>query len=158
MTAMHVDLIFRDAMSSDLPEIVALLATDPLGKMRERVEDPLPQAYWDALAAITADPRSKLVVVERDRHIVGALQLTFMPGLTFQGAERLLIEAANLVGDPREEGIREAMMHWAVDAAKARGCRFVTLTSHKSRVDADKLYLSMGFEQTHNGYRLEIGA
>lgn len=157
MTAMPVDLIFRDARSGDLPGIVALLATDPLGKTREQPDDPLPQTYWDAFAAIIADPRSKLVVVERERHIVGVLQLTFVPGLTFQGAERLLIEAANLVGDPREDGIREAMIHWAIDAAKARGCRFVTITSHKSREKSDELFMGMGFELTHNGYRHEIG-
>lgn len=151
-----VDLIFRDAMTADIPAIVALLAEDPLGKTRERAEDPLPQSYWDAFSAITADPRSKLVVVERDRRVVGTLQLTFMPGLTHQGAERLIIEAANIVGDPREEGIREAMVGWAVDAAKARGCRFITITSHKSRRGDEALYQKLGFEHTHNGYRYEI--
>jgi GNAT superfamily N-acetyltransferase len=151
-----VDLIFRDAMAADLPQIVKLLSKDPLGKKREHFEDPLPQSYWDAFAAITADPRSKLVVVEKDRHVVGALQLTFMPGLTFQGAERLLIEAANIVGDKREEGIREAMISHAIDAAKARGCRFVTITSHKSRRDAHAFYENFGFEKTHHGFRYEI--
>jgi GNAT superfamily N-acetyltransferase len=151
-----VDLIFRPAMAADVPAIVKLLAADRLGKKREHYADPLPQAYWDAFAAITADPRSKLIVVEKDRQVVGALQLTFMRGLTFQGAERLLIEAANIAGDKREQGIREAMINWAIDAAKARGCRFVTITSHKSRRTLHEIYERLGFKRTHHGFRHEI--
>lgn len=151
-----VDLIFRDARADDLAAIVALLHDDPLGKKREKVTDPIQQSYWDAFAAITADPRSKLIVVERDRRVVGTMQLTFIPALTHQGAERLLLEAVNVGRDFRAQGIGSAMMRWAIDAAKARGCRFVMLTSHKSRRRAHEFYKRIGFQKTHAGFRYEI--
>ena len=49
-------LIFRAATAADLPRLVEMLADDALGAMRERSEDPLPDAYCDAFAAIEADP------------------------------------------------------------------------------------------------------
>jgi ribosomal protein S18 acetylase RimI-like enzyme len=150
------NLIFRDAMAADVPAIVTLLHDDPLGKKREKVSDPLPQSYWDAFAAITADVRSRLIVIERDRRVVGTMQLTFIPALTHQGAERLLIEAVNVARDLRSQGIGEAMMTWAIDAAKARGCQFVTLFSHKSRRRAHEFYQGLGFKKTHHGFRYEI--
>jgi ribosomal protein S18 acetylase RimI-like enzyme len=151
-----VDLIFRDAMAGDVPAIVAILADDALGKKREKVTDPLQQSYWDAFAAITADPRSKLIVVERDRRVVATMQLTFIPALTHQGAERLLLEAVHVAKEWRDQGIGEAMVKWAIEAARARDCRFITLTSHKSRHRAHKFYKGLGFERTHYGFRYAI--
>ena len=46
--------------------IVRLLVDDPLGATRERFADPLPSAYWDAFAAIDADPNSTSLVAELD--------------------------------------------------------------------------------------------
>jgi ribosomal protein S18 acetylase RimI-like enzyme len=151
-----VDLMFRDAMAGDVPAIVKLLADDPLGKKRENAADPLPQSYWDAFAAITADPRSKLIVVERDRRVVGTMQLTFIASMTHQGAERLLVETVNVARDMRSQGIGEAMVRWAIEAAKARGVKHVTLSSHKSRRRAHEFYQSLGFKKTHHGFRYEI--
>jgi len=150
------DIIFRDAMAADIPAIVKLLANDPLGKKREKPTHPLPQSYWDAFGAIIADPRSRLIVVERDRQVVATMQLTFIPALTHQGAERLLVEAVNVAADARGRGIGTAMMGHAIDAAKARGCRFVSLTSHKSRKDAHEFYKKRGFARSHHGFRYEI--
>ena len=56
----------RDATRDDVPAVVALYADDVLGATRERPADPLPKEYWDAFAAIDADPRHRLVVVEGD--------------------------------------------------------------------------------------------
>ncbi|MGS0524114.1 hypothetical protein ACU8V7_01940 [Zobellia nedashkovskayae] len=38
----------RKAKESDVSAIVALLANDKLGKLREDYEEPLPQKYYDA--------------------------------------------------------------------------------------------------------------
>lgn len=155
-TTMPADLIIRDAMASDLPDIVRLLADDERGKKRETTADPLPQSYVDAFSAITADQRSKLLVAERDRRAVGTMQLTFIPGMTYQGSERLIIQSVFVQRELRSQGIGEAMMGWAIDAAKARGCRFITVNSHKSRERAHKFYKHLGFKQSHVGFTYDL--
>ena len=42
---------FRMAKKSDLKEIVRLLADDELGSKREKYEDPLPEAYYNAFSS-----------------------------------------------------------------------------------------------------------
>ena len=46
-------LTIRSARAGDLPEIVAMLADDPLGADRETATEPLPAAYFDAFEEIT---------------------------------------------------------------------------------------------------------
>ncbi|GAB3956591.1 hypothetical protein GCM10027614_69300 [Micromonospora vulcania] len=48
------DVIYREAVRSDLPDVIALLADDVLGKARDFTE--VDEAYERAFAAITADP------------------------------------------------------------------------------------------------------
>ena len=86
----------REAKREDLPTIVRMLADDPLGQKRHRVEDPLPKDYYAAFDAIAASPSNALYVAEVDGEIVGTLQLTFIPGLDYLGAERMMIEAVRV--------------------------------------------------------------
>jgi ribosomal protein S18 acetylase RimI-like enzyme len=149
-------LTFRDARREDVPVIVGMLADDHLGQTRERATDPLPQAYWDAFAAIARDSRARLIVVERNGKIVGSMQIQFLPGLSRQGAMRALIEAVRVRGDLRGQGIGEAMMQWAAKLAKESGCKLVLLTSDKSRTRAHAFYGRLGFKQSHLGYKYEF--
>jgi ribosomal protein S18 acetylase RimI-like enzyme len=57
----------------------------------------------------------------------------------------------------REEGIGKKMMHHAINFAKNTGATKIELTSHKSRIEANKLYLSLGFKKIEtNVYRYKI--
>ena len=85
-------LSFRAACVDDLPVLVRMLADDPLGATREVVSDPLPSGYGAAFAAIDADPNNELVLAVLDGAVVGMLQITFIPYLTYQGQWRALIE------------------------------------------------------------------
>jgi ribosomal protein S18 acetylase RimI-like enzyme len=148
------DFEIRPAKHRDLPAILRLLADDPLGAKRERVEDPLPACYSDAFAAIEADPRNELVVAVREGVVIGCLQLTFIPGLSRQGAERALIESVRVARDRRGQGIGRRLFDWAIARARARGCRLVQLTTDKSRPDALRFYESLGFVNSHDGLKL----
>ena len=53
----------RRARREDVEAIVKMLADDPLGRGRERIEHPLPHFYFDAL---DRDPRIQLVAAEGD--------------------------------------------------------------------------------------------
>jgi len=79
-----VNLAFRWAIETDLPAIIALLADDFLGVSREETGDNHRQ-YIDAFHAVEKDPNQFLAVAVLDGSLVGALQLSFIPGLSRSG-------------------------------------------------------------------------
>ena len=76
----------RQALIDDLPVIVGLLADDVLGQSREAIGLPLHTDYLDAFQAINDDPNQDFVVFEDEGDVIGCLQLSFIPGLSHQGA------------------------------------------------------------------------
>ena len=120
--------VFRNGSREDVPGIVSLLPHDPLGAKRERYQDPLPSNYYDAFSAIDADPNNELVVACNNEQVVGVLQLTFIPYLTYQGGWRALIEGVRVDATLRSKGLGRTMFEWAISRAKQRGCHLVQLT------------------------------
>ncbi len=59
-----MELTFREAVGSDLRELVLMLADDHLSATREDTSEPLNEAYVQAFEAIERDPNNELVVVE----------------------------------------------------------------------------------------------
>ena len=147
---------FRRARREDVASIVRLLVDDPLGARREKNADPLPPAYYDAYAAIDADPNNELVVVDLEGEIVGVLQLTFIPYLTYQGGWRALIEGVRIDSRFRSSGLGRRLFEWAIGRAVERGCHLVQLTSDKARPDAIRFYESLGFVASHEGMKLPL--
>jgi len=148
---------FRSANESDLATIVGLLANDPLGSQRECLEDPLPASYVRAFHVIADDPNQELMVVTLSAKVVGVFQMTFIPYLTYQGGWRAQVEGVRVAEDVRSEGVGRAMMEWAIDRARGRGCHVLQLTTDTKRPDALKLYESLGFQATHHGMKLHFG-
>jgi ribosomal protein S18 acetylase RimI-like enzyme len=147
----------REARTEDVPAIVALYADDELGQSRERVADPLPNEYWSAFAALEADPRHQLVVIEEAGEVVGTLQLSFIPHLVRCGTERAQIEAVRVASRRRSSGLGRRLVRWAIDQAERRGCGLVQLTTDASRTDAHRWYESFGFVASHVGMKLTLG-
>src|SRR6266851_7292427 len=147
---------FRRAASDDLSAIVALLADDPIGSERESVGPQLDSCYTEAFAAIECDPNQLLAVAERDNRVVGVLQLSFIPGLTRRGMWRGQIEGVRVAAGERGGGIGRAMLEWAVEECRKRGCGLVQLTSDKRRSGAHSFYEALGFRPTHEGYKLSL--
>ncbi len=133
-----------------------LLADDPLGAKRERFEIPLPESYLRAFEAIDADPNNELVVACIGPDVVGVLQLTFIPYLTYQGGWRALIEAVRVDSRQRSRGLGKTMFEWAIARARERGCHLVQLTTDKSRPEAKRFYESLGFVASHEGMKLHL--
>ena len=150
------DLTVRPALKADLPTLVGMLADDELGATRERLDDPLPEAYGRAFDDIEADPRNALLVVERDGRIAACLQLTFIPSLSFQGGERMQIEGVRVASDLRGHGIGAWVFRWAIDRARERGCRMVQLTTNIARPDTLRFYEKLGFKASHTGMKLYL--
>jgi GNAT superfamily N-acetyltransferase len=146
----------RETEREDLPAIVRMLADDPLGQKRHRIEDPLPKDYYAAFDAIAASPSNALYVAEVDGEIVGTLQLTFIPGLDYVGAERMLIEAVRVARQRRNAGLGGAIIAEAIEIARRRGCQRVELTSSAGRKDAHRFYERLGFVASHVGMKLML--
>ena len=147
----------RRARRDDVARIVAMLADDPLGGQRERLEDPLPQVYFDAFERVVRDPNIQLVVAEDgEGAVVGCLQLCILPGVSSQGASRGLLEDVRVASDCRSRGIGEQLVQWAVAEARARGCKLVELLTHQTRVDAQRFYERLGFARSHVGMTIRF--
>ena len=147
---------FREARRSDLGAIVELLADDDLGSGRESAAGEPADAYVKAFEEIAADPNNELIVVCSGDEIVGTLQLTFIPNLTFQGGRRAQIEGVRVKDAARGRGIGREMMEWAINRAREKGCHLLQLTSNKQRADAIRFYQSLGFEPSHEGMKLYL--
>jgi GNAT superfamily N-acetyltransferase len=147
-------ITIRRATSQDVPRIVALLADDELGKLRESPDDLDP--YHTAFTDIDADPRQWLVVAEHGDQVIGTAQLTYLPGLSHKGGTRAQIEAVRVSGDARGSGLGSRLIEWCVDRAREHGCTMVQLTSDVTRLDAHRFYERLGFRATHIGFKLGL--
>ena len=151
MTAIAAVAI-RRARRDDVAAIAGMLADDPLGSARERIEQPLPPAYFQAFDAVERDPNIQLVVAQdADGAVIGCLQLCVLPGLSSQGASRALIEDVRVATHCRSRGIGEQLVQWAIAEARAKGCKLVELLTHHTRIDAQRFYKRLGFQPSHVG-------
>jgi GNAT superfamily N-acetyltransferase len=150
-------LVIRDARREDVPAIITLLAADSLGATREPPDGVVPQAVWAAFDRIERDANNRQIVAELDGRIVGCLQMTLIPGLTYFGGTRLQVEGVRVAKDHRRKGIGRELFHWAVAEARRSGARLVQLTHHRSRSGAEAFYRSLGFTPSHVGMKLDLG-
>ncbi len=156
MTAIS-SVTIRRARRGDVGIIVGMLADDPLGSRRERLEDPLPPSYFAAFDALESASHIQLAVAEdSDGTVVGCLQLCILPGLSLQGASRGLIEDVRVASRCRSRGIGEQLVQWAVAEARTKGCKLVELFTHNSRVDAQRFYKRLGFHPSRVGTTLRF--
>lgn len=149
-------LAIRPAREADLPAIVALLADDPLGAMREENADPLPQAYLAAFRDLAAQRDNVLLVAETAGEIVGCLQFTAIAGLARRGMKRGQIEGVRVASGWRGRGIGERMVRYAIDRARDEGCGLLQLTTDNTRPDAHRFYETLGFVASHVGMKLML--
>lgn len=146
-------ILFRAARRADLERVVELIADDAVAAQRTGVFGP---AHVAGFEAIEASPNDELVVAEIDGEVVGVMQLTFIPGIARNGATRLQVEAVRVDASLRGQGIGRALMGHAHDRGRERGCALAQLTSDKQRPDAHRFYRSLGYAQSHEGFKLPL--
>ncbi|MCD2325421.1 GNAT family N-acetyltransferase [Sphingomonas sp. IC-56] len=147
-------LTIRSATREDLPSILAMLAQDTLPADRET--DSADPRYAAAFDAIDADLNQLLVAAELDGQVIGTLQLSFIPGLSFRGAWRGQIEAVRIASSHRGRRYGEQLIAWAVDRCRERDCFLVQLTSSNERTDAHRFYERLGWAKSHTGFKLKL--
>ncbi|MEP9383378.1 GNAT family N-acetyltransferase [Nocardioides cheoyonin] len=144
----------RRAEQDDIAAIVALLADDALGAIRESPDDLAP--YRSAYERLQNDPNQLLVVADRGGEIIGTLQLTIVPGLSRRGSTRSIIEGVRIHNSERGHGLGAQLIAWAVDESRRQGCQLVQLTSDSARTDAHRFYERLGFMGSHIGFKLQL--
>lgn len=147
-------ILIRRATEADVPELVALLADDELGAARESGDL---AAYLAAFRQIDQD-RNQFLVAAHDEAgtLVATMQLTIIPGLSRGGTMRLQIEAVRTATAVRGSGLGAALLQWAHTYGKRHGATLAQLTSDKSRTDAHRFYAALGYEATHEGFKLAL--
>jgi len=139
-----------------LEAIIAMYADDMLGTARESLEEGERAAYEAAFDRMLADPATTIYVALAGGKPAGTFQITFINGLSHRGMIRAEIEAVRIRADLRGRGLGARMMRFAVELARERGAGVVQLTSNKARIDAHRFYRTLGFKQSHEGFKLSL--
>ncbi len=138
----------RPAERVDDELVAALAALIP----QLSVSSPPPTA--DELAIIVGSPDSVLFLARVEGRVVGSLTLAcyrIPTGLT-AWIEDVVVDSA-----ARGLGVGEALNLAAIDEARRRGAKNVSLTSRPSREAANRLYQRLGFQPYEtNLYRFNL--
>lgn len=148
-----MELTFREAALADLERVVELIADDAVAATRTGTYG---EPHLAGFEAIAASPDNELIVAESGGEVIGVMQLTFIPGISRNGASRLLVEAVRVDKALRGQGIGRLLMEHAHERGRERGCVLAQLTSDKQRPDAHRFYRNLGYEQSHEGFKLPL--
>jgi GNAT superfamily N-acetyltransferase len=124
------------------------------GRLIPQLSSSAPSPARADLAAIVDDPFSVLYLARIDGRIVGSLTLALYQiptGLKAWIDDVVVDESA------RGQGVGEALSMAAVEEARRRGAKDVSLTSRPFRESANRLYQRLGFQPYEtNVYRYKL--
>lgn len=153
------NLTHRKATLNNLPSLVQLLLEkDELNGTSELKAFKLNENYIKAFHKINSDHNQYLMVVKNADEIIGTCHLTIMPSLTFVGSTRMQIEAVRVADKYRGQKIGSWMFEQAINYAKEQDVSIIQLTTNKKRERAKHFYEKLGFEASHEGMKLYLGA
>ena len=143
---MDISISTVDAVDDDLVAAFASLVPQLSSS------SPAPDAA--AVGEIVANPHSVLFAAHLGESIVGSLTLAFYRIPT---GLKAWIEDVVVDESVRGRGVGEALNRAAIDEARSRGAKNVSLTSRASREAANRLYQRLGFEPYEtNLYRFKL--
>lgn len=155
------DILMREAAADDVPRIAALILHGAPAQTRTPEEidtEARHPAYRDAFARIRASANTSLFVAEHDGTVVGTYQISLLPGLAERGRVRAKIESVHVAPECLGRGIGAVMMRHALAFSAEQGVGLLELTSKKERTDAHRFYRSLGFSQSHEGFKKAISS
>jgi ribosomal protein S18 acetylase RimI-like enzyme len=145
----------RKARRDEIPRILQLLMDDDLAQSREDTSKGL-GSYEAAFDAIATDRNNVLYVWDENGFAVGCVQLTFLPGLSYQGAWTAQAEGVRVDRALRGQRIGEKMMQAIMGLARERGCRSLQLKSDKRRTAAHRFYERIGMRMSHEALTADL--
>jgi GNAT superfamily N-acetyltransferase len=145
-----MDIIMREADGSDLHPILSLY-----GQLGQDDGSVLPLDEAGRLFAKFASyPDYCLHVALMGDRIVGVFALLIMDNLGHMGTPSAILEDVVVAEELRGQGIGKAMMDYANDLCKQKGCYKMTFSSNISREAAHRFYESLGYRK--HGYSFYI--
>jgi GNAT superfamily N-acetyltransferase len=148
-------LTIRKARRDDVEAIVDIFRGDEIG--HGDAKGPLDLApYLDAFQRIDASADHVLYVALIGEQVVGTFQRSLIPGPVARGRTRMKIESVHVRGELRSKGIGAVMMRFALEEARRLGVGLVELGSNKKRHDAHRFYERLGFEKSHEGFKMVL--
>jgi len=105
------------------------------------------QAAEAIFARMETYPEYRVYVAERDGRIVATFALLIMDNLANMGKPSAIVEDVAVRPDCQRQGLGKAMMDFAMDTCRQKGCYKLVLSSNRRRVDAHRFYELLGFKQ-----------
>ena len=129
-----VSIVAADVVDDELVEAFARLIP--------QLSSSSPPPTRDQLAELVGNPWTVLFLAKVDGTILGSLTLAFyrIPTGLKAWIEDVVVDA-----DARGHGLGALLNRAALDEARQRGAKDVSLTSRPSREAANRLYLRLGF-------------
>jgi GNAT superfamily N-acetyltransferase len=144
--------IVRHAMEKDVPRLLELYHQLALEPEKHR-EPPLYEAL-KVFRQMTQFPGCRLLVADDNGQVVGTASVAVLPALAHGTAPFAIAEYVVVDEKYRSKGIGKLLMQSAISVAKEAHCYKLTLTSDVRRERAHKFYKSLGFEASHQGFRM----
>lgn len=143
----------RRATESDLPEIIRL------HNQLDPGEPPTSDADAHCIfSRINTYPDYAIYVAESgEGRIAGTFGLLVMDKLAHNGKPSGLVEDVVVDESLRGQGIGRAMMHFAMEYCRSRGCYKLALSSNLKRTEAHGFYETLGFRKHGFSYAVELG-
>jgi GNAT superfamily N-acetyltransferase len=142
----------RQASAADIPAVLALYAQPDLddGKVL-----PVEQAVA-LLERFGRYPDYTLYVAEQADEIVGSFALLVMDNLGHLGSPSGIVEDVVVAPARQSQGIGQAMMEFALERCRQKGCYKLVLSSNAKRTRAHAFYESLGYERHGYSFRVDL--
>ncbi|MGE0321840.1 MAG: GNAT family N-acetyltransferase [Polyangiaceae bacterium] len=142
----------RKATKRDLPEVLRLYAQPELDDGKT-----LPLAEAERVfARMLSYPDYSVYIACVGAEVVGTFALLIMDNLAYMAAPSAVIEDVAVDPERHGEGIGQAMMRFALDVCREKGCYKAILSSNVKRTRAHAFYEQLGFERDGYAFRVDL--
>lgn len=152
-----MQLYLRDALESDVDELVHLLLGDKVrdpGFMQSNRDNPnFIGDYIDAINEIDATDGNYLLVADLGGQAVAMVQLVTFRHFQHRGGRCAEIESMHVAPEYRDSDIGSQLLEFAASRARDLGCYRMQLTAGAKREHSHRFFQEHGFVPTHVGYK-----
>ena len=142
----------RPAALDDLPAVLELYAQPEIDNGDVLPVDEAARLY----ARFSSYPDYTLYVAEQHQKIVGSFALLVMDNLGHLGAPSAIPEDVVVAPALHGNGIGQAMMRFALERCREKGCYKLMLSSKAKRERAHAFYEALGFSRHGFSFRIDL--
>ena len=143
-------MVLRGIERGEVAAAVALIEEATLSPGVEdscRLDD-----YWEAVLEARRCG-GELLVATCEGAVVGMCQIIIFRHFQHSAGWCCELESVYVRSDARGRGVGGALLSFAEDFARARGCYRIQLASRDEREDAHRFYRDRGYRQTSQGFK-----